>query len=476
MRPLVWFRTDLRLHDHAALAAAAAAEERGMVAVFVLCPGQWAEHDLADIRVDFVRRTLGVLSADLAARNIALRILTVDGYADVPDALADLAAAEDCDAVWFNAAYEVNEAQRDAAVRAAFGRHGRGVHTFHDQCIVEPGTVRTGTGGPYTVFTPFKKNLLGRLRDGGLPAVQPAPAKRDAMVGRPDPIPADIEGYPAPPAAMVECWPAGEAEALRRLDAFAAQRMGGYKDTRDLAADDTTSRLSPHLAIGTISVRHCLEVAAEANDGQLLDGREGIATWISELVWRDFYRHVMVAFPRVSMHRAFKEKTEALAWRDDAGEFQAWCEGRTGYPIVDAGMRQLLAEGWMHNRLRMITAMFLTKDLYIDWRMGERHFMRHLIDGDLASNNGGWQWSASTGTDAQPYFRIFNPITQGQRFDADGTYIRRWVPELADLKGKAIHEPWKRDGLFEQRDGYPRPIVDHSAARDRVLTAFKALP
>lgn len=474
VRTLVWFRTDLRLDDHPALHAGAHESDDGVVAVFVICPGQWRTHDLADIRIDLVRRTLGVLSRDLAERNIALRIVTAEDYAKVPGALLAVAREHDCDRLRFNVSYEVNERRRDDRVVAAFEADARSVSTHHDQCIARPGTVRTGTDTFYAVFTPFKRNLLGRLRDEGLPARVPRPRQAEAMVGTPDPVPETIAGFTAPPDDMRERWPAGEAEASRRLRSFAAERADGYADARDLAADDATSRLSPYLAIGSISVRACLEVAADANDGQLMTGSPGLSTWISELVWRDFYRHVMIGWPRVSMHRPFKPDTDRIQWKDDDEGFAAWCEGRTGYPIVDAGMRQLRREGWMHNRLRMITAMFLTKDLFIDWRRGEEHFMRHLVDGDLASNNGGWQWSASTGTDAQPYFRIFNPITQGQRFDPEGQYVRRHVPELQELAGKSVHEPWRHGGLFGG-GGYPARIVDHAAARDHALAAFKAL-
>ena len=204
-------------------------------------------------------------------------------------------------------------------------------------------------------------------------------------------------------------------------------------------------------------------------------GAPGPATWISELIWREFYRHVLVGFPRVGMNRAFKPATERLPWRADEGRFRAWCEGRTGYPIVDAGMRQLAQTGWMHNRLRMIVAMFLSKDLFIDWRRGERHFMRHLVDGDLASNNGGWQWSASTGTDAAPNFRVFNPFAQSRKFDPDGEFIRRWVPELGGADARVLHDPALL--ACERRAGlaYVEPVCDHSVARQHVIAAFRTL-
>ncbi len=223
------------------------------------------------------------------------------------------------------------------------------------------------------------------------------------------------------------CWPAGPGEAQRRLSTFLAERAPRYHNDRDLPALDGTSTLSPYLSVGSISARQCLAAARDANSGQLTSGNRGIAAWINELIWRDFYRHVIAQFPRVNRGRAFRRSFDQLEWRDSSDDLEAWKQGRTGFPLVDAGMRQLAATGWMHNRLRMLTAMFLSKHLLLDWRQGEWHFMNLLVDGDFAANNGGWQWSASTGTDAVPYFRIFNPHAQARRFDPDGRFIRRYV-------------------------------------------------
>jgi len=267
-------------------------------------------------------------------------------------------------------------------------------------------------------------------------------------------------------------WPAGEAAALKRLEAFCAKGLMDYKARRDLPAVSGTSALSPYLTVGSLSPRTAMAMAQHANGGSADGGQQGAATWMSELIWREFYKHVLAHFPRVCMHRPFKPETARLKWEDNPAHLKAWQEGRTGFPIVDAAQRQLLATGWMHNRLRMITAMFFTKDLLLDWRLGERHFMRCLIDGDLSANNGGWQWSAGTGTDAAPYFRIFNPTTQSEKFDPDGEFIRTWVPELAKVSSKDIHDP---PPLLRARLGYPPPIVDHARARDRTLKAWKAL-
>ncbi|MFC7001925.1 cryptochrome/photolyase family protein [Pseudobowmanella zhangzhouensis] len=236
--------------------------------------------------------------------------------------------------------------------------------------------------------------------------------------------------------SWLERWPAGEQLAQQQLQRFVHEAIRDYKQTRDFPAQDNTSRLSAYQAVGALSTMQCLRAALAENNGELDSGNEGIVTWINELIWRDFYRHLLVAYPDLCKHKAFKSDTDRLPWKHDEDKFQRWCEGNTGYPIVDAAMRQMNQTGWMHNRLRMIVAMFLTKHLFIDWRWGERYFMQKLVDGDLASNNGGWQWSASTGCDAVPYFRIFNPVTQSERFDPKGDFIRNYVPEIAKFDAK----------------------------------------
>jgi deoxyribodipyrimidine photo-lyase len=286
-------------------------------------------------------------------------------------------------------------------------------------------------------------------------------------------VPARVKGFES--SVDPGLWPAGERAAAKRLEAFVDGRISRYKTDRELPGVDGTSTLSPYLAVGAISPRQCLKAAVEWNKGKLSGGHPGADQWIAELIWREFYRHVLVAFPRVCMGRAFKSETDRIRWRYDEGEFAAWCEGRTGYPIVDAAMRCLNATGWMHNRLRMVAAMFLAKDLLIDWRWGEKYFMQRLVDGDLASNNGGWQWSASTGTDAAPYFRIFNPVSQSRKCDPEGVFIRKWVPELAGVSGDEVHDPSELPPLVRAGLRYPEKMVDHGEARERVMSAFAAV-
>lgn len=476
-RLLMWFRADLRTADNAALGMACSHAGKGVVACFTICPDQWREHDRSGVQVDFVLRTLRELSRSLAALNIPLLLVTVPRFEGVPAALLSLAREHGCGGVYFNREYELNELRRDAAVAAHFERAGLFARGFTDQTLAEPGTVRTLDGKYFTVFSPFKRALYKLLEREGV-AVVAAPRKQAATGIAPTPIPDRVEGFESHVANAAALWPAGEEHAASRLGGFIERRLGAYKSRRDLPAVDGTSALSPYLVVGAVSPRQCVRAAMDANGGRLDAGGEGAVHWISEVAWREFYKHILVGFPRVCMGRAFKPETERLEWETDDRLFDAWCRGMTGVPLVDAGMRQLLATGWMHNRVRMVTAMYLTKDLFIDWRRGERFFMSHLIDGDLGPNNGGWQWSASTGTDAAPYFRIFNPISQSRRFDADAEFIKRYVPELGGLDGgedSAVHDPAELPALLRTRLDYPRPIADHAKARDRVMAAFKGL-
>lgn len=473
-RPLVWFRSDLRVADNPALHAACSAAQRGVVGVISICAKQWREHDWADVKVEFLLRNLAALAEELQRLNIPLRINEAPTFDEVPAALLRLAEDLESTALYFNKEYEVNEAGRDEAVRDLIERSGRKVHAYDDQTILPPDFLRTSDGKFYKVFTPFRRAWLAAVDAQGPAAPLAAPRKQPALVCRGDRLPKYVDGFDLT-NGKAYLWPAGEQHALRQLERFVAHSISAYKSKRDEPAADSTSKLSPYLTLGVISPRTCLEAALAANRGRLAAGRVGPSTWINELIWREFYRHVLVGFRRVSMQRAFVEATDELPWRSDEEQFEAWCTGRTGFPIVDAGMRQLLETGWMHNRVRMITAMFLTKDLFIDWRWGERWFMRHLIDGDLANNNGGWQWSASTGTDAAPYFRVFNPYSQSRKFDPAGDYIRRFVPELAEVAAAALHDPKKFPAQERAGRGYPAPLCDHAPARKYAIEAFQRL-
>ena len=471
MKSIVWFRRDLRVAYNHALYHACRNSAAGVIGLYVVTPKQWKEHDDANCKVRFWLESLAELSSQLGKLNIPLRIETCDDFAASVDVVSHFASMQKCGAVFLNREYEVNEAMRDAEVQRACERAGIECHSFHDRVIVPPREVTTKEGKFYSVFTPYRKVWDTRMAE--FCKVLPKPKKQAPLKLRSSPIPRKVDGFDLSDFRE-DLWLAGEKEAGKRLKKF-ANKISGYDEARDIPSIAGTSLLSPYLAAGIISPRQCLATARESGIDQF-GGSDGSKTWISELTWRDFYTQVLVNVPRVSMHRPFKLKTERLKWRKDQSDFEAWKDGKTGYPIVDAGMRQLNRSGWMHNRLRMVTAMFLTKNLLIDWRLGEQYFMQKLIDGDLAANNGGWQWSASTGTDAVPYFRIFNPFSQSKRFDPDGLFIKKVCPELEPINPRSLHDPAKLSAaILEKNVDYPDPVVEYKSGRERALSSFKAL-
>lgn len=467
---LYWLRNDLRLYDNHALWHAR--QNGNVVAVCMLTPGTWHEHDDAALKVDFWLRNLQAMQDQLAERGIPLKILQRQRFSDAAKALLDLAEETGAAGIFFNEEYGIHEQARDNTVADAFVDASLGCQRYADQVLFQPGSLRTQEGTMYKVFSQFRKLAYKKLHSH-LPECLGAPRKQTLTGIASDSVPESVSGFDRASTDQQKLWPAGERAASDRLHSFTQEVLPDYKKLRDSPAVDGTSRLSAYLAAGVLSPRQCLHAAIAANQGEFDSGSPGAVAWISELLWREFYKHILVCYPRVSRGRAFRPETEAVPWRNDPEALAAWKEGRTGIPIVDAAMRQMLATGWMHNRLRMISAMFLTKNLLIDWREGERWFMRHLIDGDLASNNGGWQWSASTGTDSAPYFRVFNPVTQSQRFDPNGGFIRTWIPELRHLDAKKIHLPPPGDLL--ETTSYPRPIVDLGETRRRAIDTFKSL-
>ena len=472
MNTLVWFRRDLRVNDNHALYHAAQQNHDQLIGLYVITPEQWQAHDDANCKVKFWMDCLQELSENLNRLNIPLRIETCDTFSDTPKLVSKFIKKHRCSQLFFNHEYEVNEAQRDQQVIADCERSDVKVESFHDRVIVPPRDISTQDGRFYSVFTPYRKVWDVHAKDHLEILPKPKPQPEGKL--KPSKVPTKVAGFDFSEFRS-DLWPAGEKEATKRLKKFVT-KISPYDQARDLPSVAGTSTLSPYLAAGAISPRQCLSAAVAANQGRIRGSNEGATTWISELTWRDFYVHVLVGFPRVSRHTPFKIKTNKVAWRNDKDQFEAWKAGRTGYPIVDAGMRQLNRTGWMHNRLRMVTAMFLTKHLLIDWRLGEKYFMQKLIDGDLAANNGGWQWSASTGTDSVPYFRIFNPFSQSKRFDADGKFIKKLCPELEPIPKSALHDPTKLAiAIDELKIDYPSFIVDHKAARERALNAFKEI-
>ncbi len=368
------------------------------------------------------------------------------------------------DGIYFNRDYEPYAVERDSRVEAAIRAAGGTVTTFKDLVVFESGEVLTQAGKPHVVFSRFRDCWL---KQELVPVV--VPLAKDIRFPKGLKLKSvAVDETAFVPESLVPI--VTEASGRQRLKEFLSDPIFDYAIERDVPAHDGTSRLSPHLKFGTLSPRTVLAPAREMLRASKGAQRKSIETFISELIWRDFFFNIMAAFPHVA-HGAFRQKYDAIKWKSSPAHFRAWQQGRTGYPIVDAGMRQLKALGWMHNRVRMITASFLCKDLLINWREGERHFSRLLIDGEFAVNNGNWQWVAGTGTDAQPYFRIFNPTTQGQRFDPDGAYVRQWIPELQHVSTARIHTPWLERANCPE---YPLPIVDHALQRVKALKLYRA--
>lgn len=463
---LVWFRNDLRINDNLALAAACRDPGARVVGLFIVTSEQWRQHAMSPRQAEFIWQHLHSLRAALAERGIALHIRQVTDFTASLTCVRQFCESEGVDALFYNYQYEFNERERDAALEKSLGQDVV-CQGFDDGVLLSPGSVTTGNHEMYKVFTPFSRAFIKRLQEG-LPECVAAPRTRGEAVSASESFPFD---YPREEVDAT-LFPVGERAAIAKLREFCLTPAADYPERRDFPAVEGTSRLSPYLAIGVISPRQCLHRLLQEHP-QVLEGGAG-STWLNELIWREFYRHLLVAYPKLCRYRPFIPWTDKVRWRQDEAQFTAWQQGETGYPIVDAAMRQLNATGWMHNRLRMVVASFLVKDLLIDWREGERYFMSQLIDGDLAANNGGWQWAASTGTDAAPYFRIFNPTTQGERFDAEGEFIRRWVPELKAVPGKHIHAPWVWADKQRQTLDYARPIVDHKQARLATLAAYEA--
>lgn len=470
MTSLVWYRNDLRCHFHRGLQQAMATG--GPVrAVYFVCPGQWADHGVAPIRQRYTLRALLSLGDDLAEQGIALDIVECDRFADVAADMRAYVQKHGVQSVFCTREYPLNELNRDRAVAKALDDAGVSITGFDDGVLVPPRALKTGQGGWYSVFTPYRKRWQVWLEENP-PAADVLPGDSDAepvaFEARPRLL--ELLGETKDLSVLDERWPAEERQVREQLARFVDDALAGYKRDRDFPALDATSGLSAALSAGVLSAAECY-LLARSKMAKQPSAKEGGLTWVGELAWRDFYRQIMANHPSLAAGEPYRGETRFIQWQRDEKLFQAWCEGRTGYPLVDAAMRQLRQTGWMHNRLRMVTAMFLTKNLFIDWRWGEQWFMQHLVDGDFAANNGGWQWSASTGTDAAPYFRVFNPVRQGERFDPDGEFVRRYVPELGALEGKSAHQPWKSPMLCPD---YPEPVVSLDGVRDRVVSAFQA--
>ena len=463
-RAIAWFRRDLRLTDNRMLEAATRVADR-VWPVFVVDPDLLDAHATATARVAWFEASVRALDERLRAHGSGLTVLRGRPH----DVLRTFAADVGAWTVHATADEDPAAIARDERVAGVVD-----LRLVNDQRIVAPGELRTGSGGPYTVYTPFRRALDARIEDA--PDAITGAAEADLSRLAPGPSDGDLViGGVEPPDGLPE---AGERAATDRLRAFLRADVAGYRDERDRPDLDSTSHLSPYLRVGAVSVRACWRAALNAaerardrNDRRLA---RGAATWRGELAWREFFAHVLAAHPRVATE-SFRTEYDEIEWANGAEADEAlaaWRAGRTGFPFVDAGMRQLAATGWMHNRARLVTASFLVKDAGVDWRRGASVFAERLLDADVQQNHGNWQWVAGVGTDAAPYFRIFNPTLQARKFDPDGAYIRRWVPELAGLDPAHIHEPWRAPAPSR---GYPLPILDHAEARQRTLARYGAM-
>ncbi|MCL1043516.1 deoxyribodipyrimidine photo-lyase [Shewanella marisflavi] len=466
MSALLWLRRDFRVHDNPALTEALRLGVKQ--ALFIATPGQWQHHDMAPIKVDLIRRHLALMASQLKEYGIALQVLTAADYTQQVNLLNDFCQRQGIKLLLANSEPELDEVIRDKQLLDT----GLDLRLWQNDTILPPGSVRNQQGEMFKVFTPFKKAWLKHVTSSGIECL-PTPAKPSTPVLQttPDLTLESIEfDYPKVDSSR---WPDSAQVMENLLPSFWEDKLLDYAERRDFPAIKGTSGLSPYLAIGAISPRWLALQLVQRHPEVIYDMQHGAFSWLNELIWRDFYKHLLFHFPELIKGKSFQPKYQSLPWPNNQAHFQAWCEGRTGYPIVDAAMKQLRHTGWMHNRLRMIVASFLTKHLLVDWHWGERFFMQHLIDGDFSANNGGWQWAASTGCDAQPYFRIFNPITQSQKFDPQGQFIRKYLPELNDVPDKQIHFPHEYLESQGKMGIYPAPIVDHKAARLRALAFYK---
>ena len=466
-RALVWFRRDLRDDDHAALYHALR-QAREVVCVFVF------DREILDAlpnpedrRVEFIRASVIELQQSLQSKGGGLIVK----YGFAQQVISQLAVELQVDAVFFNHDDDPAALVRDSIIEVQLQTGGIAVHHFKDAVIFERDEVLTKQRTPYSVYTPYKQAWLKLLTSSQLLAYD-VETYVHRLAAHSSPVPTLAEMGFVPTNLSELALPTGMSGAAHLLEDFMG-RIHAYQEARDFPAIKGPSYLSVHLRFGTVSIRHVASMAYQCV------GR-GAQTWLSELIWRDFYHQILWHRPGIANGHPFKSQYADLPWPNPPGHFEAWCEARTGYPLVDAAMRQLNQTGYMHNRLRMVVASFLTKDLLVDWRWGERYFAESLIDFDLAANSGGWQWAASVGCDAQPWFRIFNPVTQSEKFDPQGKFIRRYLHELAQVPEKYIHAPWLMPVAEQQRTGcligdtYPAPIVDHSVQRQQALALFKS--
>ncbi|MDA8526755.1 deoxyribodipyrimidine photo-lyase [Gammaproteobacteria bacterium] len=465
MKGIVWFRTDLRIDDNPALNAAVNNCDE-VLALYIFSKLQWNMHNESNIKHEFLLENLSKLKDSLEELSIPLIAINTDTYKTLPQDLLSFSIEKKIDHVFINNEFGFNETARDQNSRELLRNYNIQFSSFNDQVVYEPGFLKTSQGKPFSVFTPFKKRWIENFDMNFLDLAKPLKLKKPSVYQ------SNLSNlkFAKTHSANIDLWPAGESAAKQKLKHFLQSKAQRYSESRNSPFIDGTSRISPYLALGILSPKRCILEGLKLNNFEFTSGNKGICKWIDEIVWREFYRNIMHSFPKVSQNQPFQDYTKSIQWRHSNKELEAFYAGKTGFPIVDAGIRQMFSEGWMHNRLRMVVAMFFTKNMLHDWRLGEKFFMQHLIDGDFSSNNGGWQWSSSTGTDSAPYFRIFNPITQSQNFDPHGEFIKTFIPELKDVPVSQIHQP--KSDLFTSTN-YPEPMLDLKESRLRAIQAFK---
>ena len=468
MNGLVWLRNDIRMDDNPGLRKACE-ECDSVLAIYLWSPEQLNMHNEANIKVEFLIKNLQSLEENLNSINIPILAIDNKDFSSAGQNISNLIKEHSIDKVYWGKEFGFDEINRDKSVEQQLIESKIDFEIFNDQIIYEPGFLRTGQDNPFSVFTPFKRRWVENFDMKFLDIEFNYPVKNKLE------IQSNISNFDfnfsSKHSVDMNLWPAGETNALIQLNDFLDNRAINYSKDRNDPILNGTSRISPYLACGVISSRRCILEGLKRNNFELTSGNTGITKWIDEIVWREFYRNIMFSFSKVSRGKPFQDYTKNIQWQFDKDKLDAWKHGQTGFPLIDAAMRQLLHEGWMHNRLRMVVAMFFTKNMLHDWRLGEAYFMQNLIDGDFASNNGGWQWSSSTGTDAAPYFRIFNPITQSKNFDKEGLFIKKYVPELKDLDKSEIHDPSKE---IRKHLNYPLQILDLKESRLRAIDVFNA--
>jgi deoxyribodipyrimidine photo-lyase len=458
MTNLFIFNTDFRLKDNPALFHAA---ENGdsLVALFIQNPKKWQSHNESDLKIAFQIEHLKSLSKKLSELNISLKIIQAEKIDQENKKIIEFVENNNIKEVFLNKEYGINEIKRDKNLENELLNIDKKLNIF-DSSIFNPDSIKTQSDTFFKVFTPFSKAFRSKLltKKNELLGL---PKKQKKKIHESDEV--ENISLKAERKNILELYAVGEEHALNMLEEFIDHKIHYYKEQRDFPAIDGTSSLSPYLSSGVLSSRQCLFEVFE----KVSEEEEGVKTWVNEIIWREFYKYILFHNPRVSKNLSFSEKYDSFPWSDNQEHFIAWSNGETGVPIIDAAMKQLNSTGWMHNRLRMIVAMYLSKNLLIDWRKGEKYFMQNLIDGDLASNNGGWQWSASTGVDAAPYFRIFNPITQSEKFDKKGDFIKKWLPEISSVRN--IHDPSSDD---RNDIGYSNHLVDLKESRKNAIEVF----